>query len=455
MGIIVRQSIKGTIWSYVGVVLGFITTGYLFPNYLTTDTVGLFGLLVAWSALLSQFSSLGMPGITARMFPWFRDSGKGHNGFLFIALAVMGIGFIFFLISYYIFAPWLMENNLEKSALFSEYIYLLIPLTFFTLLFLILDSYNRLLYDAVFGTFLTEFLQRLIILVVVLLFVVNLISLHHMVLLYSGAVCVKGAVMFFYLLARGEVHLNPKPKFISKKLRNEMINVGFFSILTGVGSNVVFSIDKIIVNQMLGLDYTGIYNIAFYFGTLVIIPSRPLLRITGTLIADAWKKNDVKFIGEVYHKSCLNQFIIAAFLFGGIWINIDSILIILGPAYETGKWVIFFIGLGYLIDMATGANSLIIAYSKYYRMALWFLMILVILVMSTMYFLIPVWGITGAAIAIALSFLVNNFLRFIFLYRKFSLQPFTGSFLLVFVAFIPAWLLSRLVPELPLVWDIL
>lgn len=455
MGIIVRQSIKGTVWSYIGVILGFITTGYLFPNYLTTDAVGLFGLLMAWSALLAQFSSLGMPGITARMFPWFRNSGKGHNGFLFIALAVMVVGFIFFLISYFVFSPWLAENNLEKSALFSEYIYLLIPMTFFSLLFLILDSYNRLLYDTVFGTFLTEFLQRLIILVSVLLFVLNKINLHHMVLLYAGAVCVKGAVMFFYLLARRELHVKPKPKFINKKLRNEMINVGFYSILTGLGSNVVFSIDKIIVNQMLGLDYTGIYNIAFYFGTLVIIPSRQLLRITGPLIADAWKKNDVSYIGDIYHKSCLNQFIIAAFLFGGIWINIDNILIILGPEYEIGKWVIFFIGLGYMIDMATGVNALIIAYSKYYRMALWFLMILVVLVISTMYLLIPVWGITGAAIAIALSFLVNNFLRFVFLYQKYSLQPFSFRFFVVIIAFIPAWFLSSLIPVFPLVWDIL
>src|SRR5690554_1204329 len=244
MGIIVRQSIKGTIWSYVGVVLGFITTGYLFPNYLTTDTVGLFGLLVAWSALLSQFSSLGMPGITARMFPWFRDSGKGHNGFLFIALAVMGIGFIFFLISYYIFAPWLVENNLEKSALFSEYIYLLIPLTLFSLLYIILDSYNRLLYDAVFGTFLTEFLQRFLILLSILLFVAGIIDLHQLVLFYAASVSAKGAIIFVYLLVKGEVYLKPRPEFINRKLRNEMISVGFYSILTGIGGNIVFSVDK-------------------------------------------------------------------------------------------------------------------------------------------------------------------------------------------------------------------
>ena len=455
MGIIVKQSIKGTIWSYLGVGVGFITTAYLFPNYLTTDTIGLFGLLLAWSVLAAQFSSLGFGGVTARLFPYFRDSDKGHNGFLFIAFMVMAAGFALFLIVYFAFSPWLAENNAEKSQLFSQYIYLLVPLTFFTLLYTILDSYNKLLYDAVFGTFLIEFLQRVLILISVLIFVTGIINLHQLILLYATVVCVKGAVIFIYLLLKGELNLRPKPGFVSKSLRNEMINVGFFSILTGMGGNIVFSIDKIIVNQMLGLDATGVYTIAFFFGTLVIIPSRPLLRIAGTLIADAWKKNDVPYIADLYSRSCLNQLVLAAFLFGGIWVNIDSILIILGPEYEAGKWVIFFIGLGYLVDMATGANGHIIAYSPYYKMALWFLLILVVLVFSSMYLLIPVWGIVGAAVAIALSFVVNNFLRFLFLLRRYGLQPFNLRFLLVPAAFIPAYLAGYILPRLPLVWDIL
>ena len=455
MGIIVKQSITGTIWSYLGVGVGFITTAYLFPNYLAPDTIGLFGLLLAWSVMFAQFSSLGYGGVTARLFPYFRNPEKGHNGFLFIAFMVMITGFLLFLLVYFVFSPWLAENNAEKSRLFSEYIWLLIPLTFFTLLYTILDSYNKLLYDAVFGTFLSEFLQRVLILVVVLTFVAGLMNIHQLIIFYAVAVCAKGAVLLGYLVMKGQVDLRPPRGFVSNNLKKEMISVGFYSILTGMGGNIIFSVDKILVNQMLGLHATGIYTIAFFFGTLVIIPSRPLLRIAGTLIADAWKNDEVSYIADIYRKSCINQLILGAFLFGGIWVNIDSILIILGPEYEAGKWVIFFIGLGYMIDMATGANGHIIAYSSYYKMALWFLLVLVILVVAGMYLLVPLWGIVGAAVAIALSFLVNNFLRFLFLYRKFGLQPFTSRFLLVFSAFLPAYFAGFVLPVLPLVFDIL
>ncbi len=51
MGIIIKQSIKGTFWSYLGVVLGFFTTVYLFTEYLTTDVIGLFSVLIAYSVM--------------------------------------------------------------------------------------------------------------------------------------------------------------------------------------------------------------------------------------------------------------------------------------------------------------------------------------------------------------------------------------------------------------------
>jgi O-antigen/teichoic acid export membrane protein len=233
-----------------------------------------------------------------------------------------------------------------------------------------------------------------------------------------------------------------------------MISVGLFSILTGLGSNIVFNIDKILINQMLGLSQTGVYTIAFFFGTLVIIPSRTLLRISGTLIADAFKRKDLGYIADIYRRSCLNQFIIGAFLFGGIWINIDNILVILGPDYEGAKWVVFFIGLGYLVDMMTGANAQIIAFSKHYRVALYFILILIILVVATMFILVPLWGITGAAIAIAASITANNFMRFLFLKLKYNMQPFDRKILVAGFVFVFSVLVSNLIPQVQLLPDI-
>lgn len=454
MGIIIKQSIRGSIWSYLGVVVGFITTSYLYPKYLTPDIIGLFSILLAFSALLSQFSSLGFNGVTARLFPYFRDKSKGHNGYLFISLAVLLTGFVIFLIFFYFYQPYLVKTNIEKSSLFVDYMYLIIPITFFLLFFNFLDSFNKMLYDAVLGIVLKEFIQRLLLLLTLLLYIFKLIDLNLLILLYAGSVSFKTIIILIYLIAKGEINIKPQLKFLSKDLKKEIINVSLYSILASLGTSIIFQIDKIIINQMTDLSNLGVYTIAFYFGTLVVIPSRSLLKISGTIIADAWKNNDLNKISEVYDKSCLNQFIIGGFLFLGIWVNIDNILVILGDDYSEAKWVIFFIGLSYLIDMATGVNGYIIAYSKYYRVALLFIIILIVFVIINNLVLIPIYGITGAAMAIAFSFLLNNILGFLFLFKKYKLQPFNYKFILIIAISGVSYFIAFLLPQLTLFWDI-
>ena len=455
MGIIIKQSIKGSLWSYLGVLIGFVTTSYLFPNYLSTDTVGLFGLLLAYSTLFGQFSLLGIQGVASRMFPHFRDKESGHHGFLLIAMLFLIVGFSLFWLAYYLFSPILIENNMEKSKLFADYLYLLVPLTFFTMLYILLETYNKVLYDAVSGVFLQEFGQRALIFLSVLLFALGWISLHQLILIYTAAVCLKGLIIFLILLIKGEISFRPDFHFINKSLRKEMIDVAAFSILGGLGSMIVFNIDKIVINQILDLSNTGVYTIAFYFGTLVIIPSRTLLKISGTLIADAWAKEDMAPIRQIYDKSCLNQFIIGGFLFLGIWANINNILIILGPDYEKSKWVIFFIGLGYLFDMLTGANAQVISFSKHYRVSLYFILLLIFVVGTLLVILTPLWGIVGAAIAIAIGLFLNNLMRFLFLYRKYQLQPFNFRFIIIAVFFLAVYFLQGFIPQLPLLADLL
>ncbi|MDD3737963.1 MAG: oligosaccharide flippase family protein [Lentimicrobiaceae bacterium] len=455
MGIIIKQSIKGTFWSYVGVIIGFVTTGLLFPRYLTTEVIGLFSLLVSFSTIFAQFSSLGVNGITSRLFPYFRNNENNHNGYLFITTIVILIGFSLIMLFFALFYPYFVASNIEKSYLLSEYAYLIIPMTFFVLIFNYLDTYNKLLYDAVLGTFLQEFLQRVLILISLILFILKVINLQTFIILYSASVCAKAVVIFIYLLIKGNISFKPNLKFISPELRREMISVALFSVLTGLGSSLVFQFDKIIVNDILGLKLTGIYTIGFFFGSLVVIPSRTLLRISGTLIADEWKNENVDKIESIYKKTCITQFIIALYIFGGIWLNISNIIEVLGNEYLAAKWVIFFISLGYVVHMGTGANDQIITYSKHYRVSLWFNLIMIVTIIALMYLIIPIWGITGAAIAVCITFIINNLLRFLFLQIKYKMQPFNINFIYAILILVLAFIGTNYLPQLPLIADIL
>ena len=84
------------------------------------------------------------------------------------------------------------------------------------------------------------------------------------------------------------------------------------------------------INHIVGTSLTGIYAITSYFGALVSIPSRGFVRIGASVIANAFKENDLDTIGDIYHRSCLTQFVIGVLILLGLWLNIDNVF--QGPA---------------------------------------------------------------------------------------------------------------------------
>jgi Na+-driven multidrug efflux pump len=179
----------------------------------------------------------------------------------------------------------------------------------------------------------------------------------------------------------------------------------------------------------------------------VLIPSRPLIKIASVLIADGWKSNDHAKIDEIYKKSNIVLTIVALLMFFGLWINIDHVFKIIGEEYIAGKYVILLVGLANVFEMSTSVSQYIINNSAYYKVITWFLLLFVVLLIISNAILIPLYGITGCAIAAVISRFVYNFLSWLFLYRKFGFQPFNLKYiLLIFISLISfglAWIIPQ------------
>jgi O-antigen/teichoic acid export membrane protein len=219
-----------------------------------------------------------------------------------------------------------------------------------------------------------------------------------------------------------------------------------FSILNGFSLVIIQNVDVIMVNSMIGLDSAGVYSICFIFGVVVSLPARSIYKIANIVAAEAWKVNDLKTINDIYEKSCLTLFIIGLLFFLGVWVNIENIYHILGPDYLPGRWVIFFIGLGSLVDMATGANSSVFGSSKYYKVQTVLLLLLVILIVISNLILIPKLGIVGAAIGSSGSLILLNIMRYLFLYFKFKFQPYNIRFLYVILIGAASYYIASKIP---------
>ncbi len=440
MGIIQKQSIKGAIYSYIGVALGFIITGILFPRLLSTNEVGLLRLLVSYSTLLAQFAVLGFNNVTVKLFTYFKDDDKKHHGFLGLALLVSTIGFIIAVTIYVGLHNYFVEHEQEKSSLFISYFYYVIPLTLFTLLFGILDTYYRVLYNAVIGIVYKEVFQRLFILISIILYYFKIIDFNTLVICYSVALITPAVLLLIALIKENRFFVKPDFDFINKSLAFEMLSVAFFGIIVSYSGVLVLNIDMVMIDHYLGLSNAGIYTITFFFGTLILVPMRSMGKIGSVIISEAWKKNDKKTIFDIYQKSSLTLGVLGMLLFIGIIGNMDNIFHIIGKNYESGRYVIVFISMANLSDVFFGISHHVIINSKYYRWLTILIFGVAVSVIVTNLIFIPIYGIVGAAIASFISKLIYNFSKYLFLLFKYKFQIFTFKHVLLLLAGIIAWL---------------
>lgn len=449
MGIIRKQAVSGTIYTYSGAILGFVTVALLFPRFLSTEQIGLLNILISYSLIFSLFASLGFNAVTSRLFPYFRNPENQHNGFLFVALSVTALGILFTMVGIWLYWKIGMPAKEFVSPLFYQYYWFLIPLVVFTTLFQLFDHYNKVLYNATRGIFLKELFTRILVLLFILAFYFSLVSYHQFVGLYIVAYSVPAAIIFFLLLKEKEVSFRPQLYFIDKALRKNIIEVSLFGILIGATGMITINIDRIMIESLMGaegLSSVGVYSTAFFFGTIIVLPSRALNKISSAIVADAFRDKDLNTIQKIFQKTAITQYIVGALLFVGIWVNIDNVFVILSDKFIDGKYVIFFIGLSYVSDMLAGAGSNILSLSKHYKMQTVFMFVMAVLIIVTNLIFIPTYGIVGAAFASFLSKLSVNFFRFIFLYKKYTLQPYTFKFFVVTIIAGFAFIVGYYVP---------
>ena len=202
------------------------------------------------------------------------------------------------------------------------------------------------------------------------------------------------------------------------------------------------------IERYLSLSDVGIYTIAFFFGSLVKIPARPLTRISGIVIAESFKRNEMTEIDSIYKKSSINLSTIAIWVFLGLIVNSENIIHQIGENYRPGLYVIFFIGLSNVIELSTGVVNQIIFNSKYYKFSSHFILVFVILIIISNALLIPYYGILGAAMATLFAKSIFMMGKVAFVYYKMKLFPYKMTTILPVIFALLAYFLQLLFPPM-------
>jgi O-antigen/teichoic acid export membrane protein len=440
MGIIIRQSIKGTLVTYVGAFIGFLTTMLVVTTLLSPEDIGLTKVVLEVGLLFSGLAQLGISSSAMRFFPYFKD-GSRNNGFFFYMMALPLVGCILFSLVYLVLKEPVTDFFIEKSALFVGYYYWVIPLIVFSTYLMALETYSNLNMRISVPKFNREIIVRILMLLVYLLYGYRLTGRDGLV---AGVIIVHGVamlLMFFYVPRVGSTSLRPNISFVTKSLRKDVFRYTLFLIAGVLGGSILGKLDLFMVSSHLGLESAGIFTIAFYMASVMEIPSRSITAIATPLAAATLKQGNFQAAKALYQKVALNQLLTGGCVFLLIWINIDNVFAIIpnGDAYKAGKWVVFFIGISKLIAVTHGFGGVLISFSRYYYWSLYFTFIIAAIGILTNNLLIPIWGISGAAVATTLTCLLSYAAQQWVVQRKIKGNPYTlGMVRLIFIFFIVA-----------------
>jgi len=425
MGVVQKESIKLTIVSYLGAALGYFNKVLLFANFLSATQVGLVGILTNAALLYAQLATLGTPSISNRFFPFFNNKEKRHHGFFFWGNVIVFAGFILTTLLFFLFKPLIIRQFIDNSPLIVDYYYYLIPLALGSVYFQFFESYLRSLLKTVVPTFLNEVFSKILITICIVMYALKWINFHQFVIIYVFCNFLTTFILLVYIIYLKQFFILPEKSRMYKRLLKPILIYGMFTIFTILGVGILLNIDNLMIAVKLNLAQTGIYTVIFQITIALTLPYRSIQRITSPLVGRFWKNREMAAIAELYRKTTLVMMIVGSGIILLMWGNLDSIFRFLPKEYSAARYSFILLCISRYVDMITGLNGIITLTSKKYKYDLYFMLVLVVLAIVLNLIFIPIYGITGAALAAMISLVLYNFLRVVFVWYNFKMQPFT------------------------------
>ena len=450
MGIVARQSIKGTIATYIGVAVGIVTTFFIQTKALQPEQIGLIDILLQCSLLFGGLAQLGTNSSAMRYYPFFKDEEHRDHGFFGWTLIVPFVGFLLFLLAFFLFKGSIIgffTNDAAAGAeLFPKYVNFVIPLAFFMLYISVFETNSNLLLRIVLPKFIREVGLRVGTLAIYLLYFYKVIDFDGVIVAFCLLYGLATLINVVYLFSLKRVSFKVDWRFLTPQLKRDFLFYTLFMITAALAGNMIPMLSKFFVAGKTGFHLAGVFTIATNIAAVVEMPYRSLGAISRPHISEAMAKQDVKQADALCKNVALHQFIAGTFVLFLVWINIDYLFDLLpnGEVYRLGKWVVLILSLSRLIYSTFAVTTTVLSYSKYYYYSLIFTILLAGMSIGLNIWWVPKWDINGGALASVVSYLLYFILLLAFIKWKIGVMPLSKKLMpvaaVVLVLFALNWL---------------
>lgn len=219
-------------------------------------------------------------------------------------------------------------------------------------------------------------------------------------------------------------------RFRLPKNKKSIFQYALYILLAGSAGSLILDIDKFMIPQQQAIAQTAFYAVAIFAATVVEVPSRALAQILNPIVAKAINQNHWDEVASLYKKSALNLFIVAGLFFLLVNLNMEHLYELLpNSTYQSGIWVVLLISFAKLFSMIFGCGTAIISNASFYKISLFFSILMALSVVVLNYLLIPRFGINGAAWATMIVVVTFTSVKILYLYNKIKVSPFSINML--------------------------
>ena len=421
MGIVLKQSFKNTISTYLGFAIGAINTLFLYTNFLTDEYYGLVAFVLSTATIMMPFMAFGVHNTIIKFYSSFK-SKSSINSFLTLML-FLPLVFIFLLaILGYLSLNTIANLLSRENAIVENYVWHIFILAVAMAYFEIFFAWSKVQLQTVFGNVMKEIFHRVGTMVLLFLVYIEWLSVDQFVLGLVGVYAIRMLIMKLYAYS---IRF-PKLKFKKIDKFSSILKYSALMIIAGSVAMLILDIDKFMIGIMLpDIEQVAYYSVAIFIATVIAVPQRAMHQIMMPLTAKYLNDNDNLALKDLYKRSSLSLLVISGFIFLLIILNINQLYLILPKEFTGGLFVVLIVSLAKLYDNSLGNNNAILFNSDYYRMVLFFGVLLAIMAIVLNAIFIPIYGIEGSAFATFLAVCIYNTVKIVFVKKAFNMQPFS------------------------------
>ena len=226
------------------------------------------------------------------------------------------------------------------------------------------------------------------------------------------------------------IKYTPKFSFALPIQFKSIFRYSLLIFMSGTAASLILDIDKSMISNILTVENVAYYSVAIFIAAVIEFPGRAMFQIISPLVAKALNDKDDLILLQLL-KSANNLLLVSGLLFLLINLNLNDFYAWtnLGD-YTVALEVVLIVSVGKLFTMSMGCLNNIITNSKYYAYVFWFSISSAILAVLLNLYLLPLYGIIGAAYATLIVIVIINVFKILLVQLKFKIIPYGRESLL-------------------------